>query len=318
MEKIISYVSNKELEKEFTKDVRMRNVNQKFFYLDEISAESYYKTTYKDRKHLKEKFTGQEYFKFLKNKINPKEKNVFISLGCGNSTPEKDTLKELFKNNFHLNYIGIDISKIMLDMAKNTLRDIRLKKKFVCVDFSEDTFIREIGNLTKEHNKKIAAFVGGTIGNVNQTNIADILFNVLSKGDLLWIEVLTRPDLSMESDMKIFNMYAAYLEDKDEVEFFFHPLKKIGIPFSSGKLNLKTTKEKSVGALLFTFCFTFKEKVVINTHNEIIHLLPDEEIELLGIRVYQPDTLISFFEEHGFTLIDRQAKGNYEQIMFKK
>ena len=318
MEKIISYVSNKELEKEFAKDVRVRNVNQKFFYLDKVSAESYYKTAYKDRKHLKMQFAGTEYFKFLENNIDPKEKNILISMGCGNAEPEREILKEFLKNNFPFDYIGVDISKPMLNMSKKMLGGVKTTKKFVRADFSEDDFIHGIAGLTKNYDKKIAAFLGLTLGNVNQTNIADILFNVLSEGDLLWIEVLTRPDLSMESDMKIFNRYTAYLKDKDEIKFFFHPLGKIGVPFSSGKLNLKTTQEKSVGALLFTFYFTLKEKVVIDIHNETVHLLPDEEIELLSIRVYQPDTLITFFEEHGFTLINRQAKGSREQIMFKK
>ncbi|MCK5591935.1 MAG: L-histidine N(alpha)-methyltransferase [Candidatus Pacebacteria bacterium] len=315
---MISYISDSGLEKEFAKDVRMRNVDQKFFYIGSLNAEYYYNTANKNKSHLNLKFSDKECFDFLKKQVNTREKNVLISLGCGNAGPEKGTLREIAKNNFNFDYVGVDISTPMLNMAQENLKNIKIKKNFIQADFSEESFILGIADLTKDYDKKIVVFGGGTLGNVNQTNIADILYNLLSDDDILLIEVLTRPNLSLESDMKIFNRYAEYIEDEDVINFFFLPLKKIGIPFSSGKIILKTVIEKSVGALLFSFYFKLKEKVVITLRGEKIHLLPDEEIKLPSIRVYQSDTLIKFFEEHDFTLIDRQAKCGLEQIMFKK
>lgn len=318
MKPIISYVSELELAREFVKDVRTRDMNQKFFYLDQSAAENYYITAHKDRDHFINKFSGKEYYDFLKTHIDPIKNNILVSLGCGNSEPEKSLLELMVGDSYKVDYAGVDISQPMLEMAEGELKMINIPKKFVRADFSEDEFITEMELLTRGYDTRTIGFWGGTLGNVNQTNIADVLFNILKPGDLLWVEVVTRPDTTLETDMKLFNQYTGYLNDKDEVEFFFSPLKKIRVPFSSGKLNLKTTKERSVGALLFTFYFTFTQKVVLNIDDEIIHILPEEEIKLFDIRFYQPDTLINFFTEHGFTLVSRQQKNIWEQILFKK
>jgi len=318
MKPIISYVSELDLEREFIKDVRTRDMNQKFFYLDQSAAENYYTTAHKDREHLVNKFSGTEYYNFLKKHIDAKKNHVLISLGCGNSEPEKNLLEQMIRDKYSTNYTGVDISQSMLHLAEKELSNIDIPKKFVRADFSEDEFISEMELLTRQYDTRTVGLWGGTLGNVNQTNIADVLFNILKPGDLLWVEVVTRPDATLESDMKLFNQYTGYLNDADEIEFFFSPLKKVGVPLSSGKLNLKTTKEKTVGALLFTFYFTFTEKVILNVDDEIIHILPEEEIKLFDIRFYQPDVLINFFTEHGFTLVSRQKKHIWEQILFKK
>ena len=103
------------------------------------------------------------------------------------------------------------------------------------------------------------------------------------------------------------------------VAFFFNPLEGIGVNISSGRMGLKTSREDSVGSLLFTYYFKFKKKVVVTLRNETIHLLPSEEIDLLNIRVYHPGTMVKFFKNHDFKLLSKLPNSNKEeQFMFKR
>jgi hypothetical protein len=257
-------------------------------------------------------------YAFLTQTIRKDEKVAIVSLGCGNSERERGVLKKLHDNGYDFIYIGVDISKPMLKMAEKALKNLDVEKQFVIGDVANENFKDNITQLIKDYPKKIFAFLGGTLGNVNQTNIADVLYDTLSKGDTLWLEVVVRSDVSMETDMRMFNRYASYLGNKEIMNFYFHPLAKIGVPMSAGRIILKSFQEKSVGALHFTYSFNIKKKVVVTYKGETLHLLPGEEIELQNNRVYHPETLIKFFSEHDFTLIDKCIGEIWGQMMFQK
>jgi ubiquinone/menaquinone biosynthesis C-methylase UbiE len=53
-------------------------------------------------------------------------------------------------NNYIINHIGVDLSRDMLILAKNNLKDINVKKEFVCADFSSIEFQNEISNLAEK------------------------------------------------------------------------------------------------------------------------------------------------------------------------
>lgn len=319
MSKIVSYIKDNELEKKFTHSVRERSIEQKFLYTDPESAHDYYKMLEEKKKRMGSVSTTlEDDYALLKKVISKDESFELVSLGCGNAVREYGVLKKLSEEGYTFTYIGVDISKPMLEMAKETLKDIDVSKEFVVSDIANETFKDELGRLTSSRSKKVFAFLGGTLGNVNQTNIADVIYDTLSKGDMLWLEVAIRPDTSMETDMKIFNRYAQYLENDNITSFYFHPLSRIKLPRSSGKIILKSSKESSVGALLFAYYFRIEKKTVITHNNETIHMLPGEEIKLQSNRVYHPETLTKFFIEHEFNLIDKHTGTVWGQILLKK
>lgn len=322
MENNIYLTSKEDLQSEFSKNIRKRSLEQKFFYTKAEDIKNYYKyiNSLKSKKtDLATTILSQEdYYNFLKKQLNKRWNISLISLGCGNAEIEKYALSKLTNEGYKICYTGVDVSSEMIKIAKQNLKDININKKFICVDITSDLFRSEIGKLSKNCQLKIFSFLGSTLGNVNQTDIADTLFNILSKNDLLWLDVPIRPDLSNESDLKIFKRYMSRLSDKNVTPFYFCPLKNINVPFSSGKLGLRMTREESVGSLLFRFYFTFEKKVVIEYNNEKIHFLPTEEIQLINIRTYHPKTLIHFFKEHEFKLADSLIVGNKAQFMFKK
>lgn len=318
MEPIREYISKDDLEKAFEQGVRDRYIDQKFLYTDEEGANNYYVVANKNNASLVANLSSDNYFDSLKTHISLNQKIALISLGCGNASIEKLSVQKLVEEGYCITYIGIDISKPMLHMAQKNLSDIDIEKHFIETDFFDESFKQEIVALTTECDVRVFAFVGGTLGNVNQTNIADTLYNLVSEKDILWIDVLIRPDTSLESNMKLFNRYASFLNNSDRQNFYFHPMALIGVPLSSGKINLVTIHEKTVGTLLFRFYFKFEQKVVIDLHGERVHFLPNEEIKLQNIRAYHPETLINFFKEHEFQFVDMQITNNIGKFIFRK
>lgn len=309
---IISLLSNNDLEKELSKDVRERWLEQKLFYATKKMAKNYYDSV------VLTDFSEKDYEAFLKNNISKKEKTAIVSLGCGNASREKYALEQMKKNGYDFIYIGVDTSEHMLKMAIENLKEIKIEKKFVQIDITNDGFKDVIAELAGDCDKRMYMFLGGTIGNVNQTNVADVLYNILQKGDSLWVDVRIRPSLSKEDDIKLFKQYSSRLTMPEELSFYFGPLGNIGASIKSGTMGLKVSGEKSVGSLLFIFYFKIQKKIVIDFMGERTHLLPSEEVELFNIRAYHPKTLINFFKEHEFKLIDENQKGTEGQFMFAK
>ena len=318
MNRHLSHISKEDLEKEFYRNVQDRHIDQKFSYLDKDSVEEYYQTTCQHTGKKRINATENSYYTVLKKHVERKNKIALISLGCGNAGIEKHAIEKLLKEGYNIMYVGVDTSLEMLKLAEKNLSDVEIDKIFLHMDMVDVSFKNEIDKITKGCGKKIFGFLGGTLGNVNQTNIADSMYNTLEEGDLLWIDVRIQPNPTMEENMKLFGHYTKYLDDGTEVRWF-SPLKNIGVPFNAGKMNLKMIQEQSVGALLFVFYFTFNKKIIVKIGGKKIHFLPNEEIKLQNIRVYHPETLIKFFKEHEFKFINmvrRINKGG--QFIFKR
>ncbi len=322
MTEFISFISDEELKKELSKDIRERALKQKLFYINQQGADSYYDLC--DSVYTKKgTFTlslnkGEDYYKFLKSNLNKEEKIAIVSLGCGDAELEKETLKKIKKEGYKFKYIGVDISEAMLHKAAENLDDLDIEIQLVRIDITNDNFKDRIVELTKDYDKRVFAFLGSTLGNANQTDIADTLYNFLEEGDLLWLDVWIRNDLKKETEMKMFKRYMNRLSDQKALEFHFNPLKVLGVPIDAGKMGLKTDKEESVGSLLFTYYFKINKKTVIEVNGEKVHLLPSEEIDLISVRVYHPETFIDFFKNHDFGLIDYSKNKHLGQFLFKK
>jgi hypothetical protein len=316
---VISHISDTELNQELVHDIRERYIEQKLLYIDREGAERYYELHHKNKSGLQNQFSDNDYYEFLsKNLPQERVKTAVVSLGCGNAERERGTIEKLIANGYEVIYIGIDASTHMLNMAEEQLAHIDIEKYYVKTDITSKDFKDEVIKLTKDCDMRIFTFLGGTIGNVNQTNIADVLYDLLNDQDILWLDTVIRADLSMERNLRIFNRYSSYINDEKIMEYFFHPLAHVGVPYESGQMHLKTQEETSVGALMFTFYFHINKKTVLNIKGETIHLLPNEEIKLINIRVYHPETLISFFAGHEFKLKDFMKKENKAQYIFKK
>ncbi|MCA9486588.1 L-histidine N(alpha)-methyltransferase [Candidatus Woesearchaeota archaeon] len=278
-----------------------RAFEQKAFYLGKGAQIYYDKLNIEGKSHIKPVMKQEDLFIFFKENIAcGKEPIAFVSLGCGNSKREKEVLKRVHDTGYEIIYFGVDSSMTMLQSAEQTLLDCPFEKVFICADFSLDSFKRELNKLLKAYNKRVFALFGNTLGNVPQNFIADTLRNILKKGDILWLEVLTVKDLDDETAAKQFECYLRYISDPDTKSFFTYPLQEIGINPEDGELIVEMKKEQIINSLLFIFSFKANKKIEFLVEDEIVTLLPESTIEMLDIMAYSKEELIKFFETRQF------------------
>ncbi len=319
MKSFHSTITDQELDAEFKSNLEHRSLEQKFSYIKE-SAAAYY-----NKKHLKSAYMSKpsqtlqfnDYLQFVKKTVSPSEKTVIIVLGCGNMNQEIKILKKL-GGKYNIDLIGVDSSKAMLDLARKTLKKNNIKQILMHSDFTKQEFRKSIEKMTKNYQKRIFSFTGGTLTNVNQTAIADSLYNLLNKKDILWVDTVLRKSLKKTDDIKNFNAIYSLTKNPARVNFWTLPLKRAGIPLDAGSLTMNTSEESSVGVMKFTISFKFKKLVKIKYKNEVIHFSKNDTIDLRHFRLYHAPTFIIFFKDHGFKLLDKHLAVKMGQFMFKK
>lgn len=316
MNKIYTLTSDWEMTDQIWRWVRNRYLEQKILYLNDW-AKLYYKDKENDDIYIKSWFSTQELIDFgVKKTFSDKWINSFISLWCWNSIIEKSIFEEIGEK-YKIYYYWVDSSKNMLELSISNLSDIKsIQKEFICADFSTDVFKRELTHMTSNSEKRIFAFFSNTFWNINQTNIIDILYNLLNKWETIRLDVRLRSWTSSKDDIIAFNHYHKYLETKKDI--FFSPLKNLDIPFQNWKLVVSTHKEQSLNALKYEFSFLFTKKTKIKVKSDEITILPEEKIKLQQIYTYDPNWLINFFKEHWFKLIESFPKQLRWHFLFEK
>lgn len=296
--------------------IRNRYLEQKILYLNDW-AELYYKDKKQDDIYISSWFNTEELIKFwVKKTFSDKWTNSFISLWCWNSIIEKNIFEKIWKD-YKIHYYWIDSSKNMLELSIKNMSNIEtIKKEFICTDFSTDIFKRELNHITLNSENRIFAFFSNTFWNINQTNIIDILYNLLKKWEIIRLDVRLRPWISSKDDLIAFDYYHKYLETKKDI--FFSPLKNLNIPFENWKLVISSHKEQSLNAIKYEFSFLFTKKTKIKVKYDEITILPEERIKLQQIYTYDPEWLINFFKEHWFKIIDHFPKKLRWHFLFEK
>jgi hypothetical protein len=318
MGKIHSLISDSELDIELLDDLKDRVLDQKHFYTTESSAKLYYNRR-ANRPYLDNSLNDDDYAQFfIENVLKSKDVDTaLVSLACGDSHFERNIFDRI-EDKHKLMYVGIDSSRHMLDLSADVLKDCDIKKKFICGDFDSHSFRSEISYLLQDYDRTVFSLLGSTVGNIVPTHISDTLSNMLRQGDMLWVTAALREGKTSAADLKAFNCYVDYLKIPKTVEFYFGPLARVGVPFENGKMMVGMEKEGVIGALRFTFKFEFTKKTIIDFRDESIIILPGEKIELINIRVYDPEDFTNFFIEHGLKCVATERKGNRGQFLFQK
>ncbi len=317
MSEIYNLMSDWELNDQLADSLLNRDLEQKFLYLWEW-ADLYYENKDADTIYIKNDINSKDLVKLWKKNEWKHKKICFISLGCGNSSMEKDLFLEI-ESKYNLDYIWVDSSKDMLDMSiKNLSKITNIKQSFICADIFTNEFRRELDQFTKDYDKRIFVFFSNTFGNKNHTKIIDILYNLLHKWEEIWVDVRLRKWTSAKDDMVACEYYHNWLKTKEQINLYFHPLKNLWIPFENWKMVLTTHKEKALNALKFQFSFVLNKKTNIKIRSDKITILPQERIELQQIYTYDKDWLINFFKEHNFKLKENIIKDWRGVFIFEK
>lgn len=314
MDYIYNLISDGDLTDEISMGLRNRVLEQKIMYLEEWST-VYYGAKNKDSIYSN-LLPVEDFIDTAINWDNNISKtNYFISLWCWDSNIEKNIFNFMWDKYWNIDYFGVDSSRSMLELSIDNLKEVKnVNKKYICADFSTNVFRRELVQMIGSNKNRLFTFFSNTFWNILPTNIIDILFNLLTSGEKIWLDVRLRPWIKAKDDMKMFNFYNKYLNE----EHFFLPLKKYWVPFTNWKMILSTHNEDSIWAIRFDFSFLFTKKTKIMAKNEEIIVLPKENIKLQQIYVYDSTLLIKFFEEHGFKLIKFLDKDYRGMFLFEK
>ncbi len=108
---------------------------------------------------------------FLSAFKKAKKINV-IDIGCGNGIPVFPVLEELEKNNMKYQYVPIDISKELLDLAIKNVKAkfMNAECKPFQLDFELGNFSEIIYELKKDGSANLLLFLGTTLGNHSDRN----------------------------------------------------------------------------------------------------------------------------------------------------
>jgi uncharacterized SAM-dependent methyltransferase len=155
----------------------------KFIYLGE--GAKMWDAIYRDEKHSRG-ITNAEIELMMKHvrsfaqAFEGSDSLNLVDLGCGNGLPAIDIFKELQKYGFKVNYVAVDLSREMLDLAEHNVRqvlpDISITK--LLVDFESESLASELLDIkqrTKAPNLLIN--LGNTLG--NYVNVNSVLTNFL-------------------------------------------------------------------------------------------------------------------------------------------
>lgn len=316
---MLQRISNNKLKKQLIGNIKMRELGQKFLYLEE-GSDNYY--AYASQKVEESIF----YLEFFKKHFSSLQNIILISLGCGNAWHDKLILEHYSKIHTKFLYLGVDTSASMLEKANDNLKTCvseNVAIKFIHADFTSDSFVDNLYSIIWKNDSKIFSFLGNSFSNINQTSITDTLYNILGNEDYLWLDLPCRIKDTYQVQLQLFENYSAYLNIPLRVKFWFSPLSRLWIPLKNWKIVLETTNEPSIGSILFSYHFVFKAKTIVKYKWQTIHFLPDESIKLHSIRNYYGEQFKYFFGEHEFKLINENSimlndRLELWQYLFKK
>ncbi len=299
-----------------------RKMDQTAFYLDE-GADYYY--NYYDpntEEPAKQRYDYSKIIQMLQNVLaeHKAAKATVISLGCGACKTDKVILEGLQEAGYDVPLFGIDASMAMLHKADEVLKDVTFEKHLICANFGAPNFRKKLAKITKEYDLKIYLFFGSTIGNLNQGDIADILYNTLRKEDYLLLDVSGFKAITPNIHIKLFKRYHGYLDNSDYMNFLLRPLKALGVPEDCGELTLTKEIDPPTQAHVFKFGFeiTSEDTVRLNIDDEVVSLSTKEHIALLIIMIYDLRKLVKFLEKRGFEFKE-QILGEFDkQLLFQR
>lgn len=231
----------------------------------------------------------------------------YISLGCGNGRKDRILLEQLF----HMSerpqsmayYYPYDISVILLSEAiKHVCRSQclwdRIKIKAIEADFESLPLFKPVYQYRSEPN--IFALLGNTLGNLQ--NEADFLSQVRAAmllDDILLVEVR----LCRDDDITLSG-------DVEEIkEFDFTPLRWLGVPYESKKLNYEVLLKRGSARDAITLVATYHDFMM---ENEKI-----DKAVLSYVHLYKPGTLVEVFENEGFSIVDQFSSKSTELFVLK-
>lgn len=215
-----------------------------------------------------------------------------VDLGCGNGTPAVAIIKELKDCGFKVNYVAVDISSDMIELATNAIQvafpEISIHK--LHLDFEKESLADELlGIQQQNHYPNLLIDLGNTLG--NHVNVNSVLTNFLESmtlNDYLIIGNGLANDYNPQRILEAYNDVVKELtvhlarilgiyDDTDEFEYIWNARKTR----VEGRVRLKNDK-------------------TITLAHQNIDLRQGEEIMVLQSNKYSESSLTKLLSDVGF------------------
>lgn len=131
-----------------------------------------------------------------------------IDLGCGNGLPAISIIQKLHEQDLHVNYIAVDLSKTMLDLAsgniKKALPDLPISE--VQLDFESESLASQLLDIKRESKlPNLLINLGNTLG--NYVNVNSVLTNFLQSMTLEDYLIIGNGLVNDQNPQKILGAY---------------------------------------------------------------------------------------------------------------
>jgi uncharacterized SAM-dependent methyltransferase len=148
-----------------------------------------------------------------------------VDLGCGNGIPAIAIIKQLREHNLQVNYVAVDISEAMIDLAiknvKEALPEVTTEK--LNIDFEKESLIDDLLNIKQRtHFPNFMIDLGNTLG--NHVNVSSVLSNFLESMTLDDYLLIGNGLANDYNPQKILQSYTDLVKD-----LVTHPAKLLGL-----------------------------------------------------------------------------------------
>jgi len=226
---------------------------------------------------------------------------AFVSLGCGNGSPEKMLLHHFNQHGYRIDYFGVDASEAMLNLASESLAAASFKRCFFLADFTHTSFKEKLNPYLKQYDTRLYALMGGTFGNFEQTQIASVMRNVVGTHDYFYLDIVPLGS-TPEENLALKKRYADL--PRNYRDFFVQLLNKFELSEDHGHIISQEHEEPLLNALTYTFYFVPDQIKPIRILDEWVTIAPGDRIKLMSIRAYQIPSLVEFLKSYHFEYID--------------
>jgi uncharacterized SAM-dependent methyltransferase len=219
-----------------------------------------------------------------------------IDFGCGDGVPILPIFEHLVSLSVpNINYIPVDISQSMLDLATQTIKDkfSSISISPILFDFEKGEIIEKILQFPRNKNSHNYFFLlGNTIGNFDNTEkvLSNLKMSMFSDDYL----IIGNQISNLLNTSKIVNYY----QDKDKFDFFVRILQNYGMECRFEELLIKwNEKEKQIEGFLV---LEKDRSIVIN--ERVLTFEKNEEILLFISKKYIEESIVEILNRAGFRI----------------
>lgn len=316
---ITTYIQEDALKKEYLQGLQQRRVDEKFSYIGERQADSWFNlckspdyTYYRNSMSLL-KSCIEDFVSDCKSDVN------VIALGPGDALKEKIVVNALVGKH-RVSLFFVDISREVLDVAIKNTEDSDVLKEVFIADLKKFTDIKALSRLIKKRYNPTNFFtlLGNTIGNYPQAMIFTTFRDAMEPGDKLLIDVNVKTNGSVEKEAEQIDEILRGYNKPIYMEQILASLSEAGIEKSDGEIETEFGRDEffpQISVAKQYFCFSRSR--TINYQGTDIYFSKGERILVHYSNKYTFESLKHMLTSHGFHLIKyiKDTTGKYYQLL---